>query len=100
MKAWRDSHPQATFVEIEDALEAELAKLRAEMLSDLATASAAADGETESGGRVVCPHCGKASQKHGKRKRDLKAAGNQVVELTRTVMTCPECGQAFFPSGQ
>ena len=100
MKGWRDSHPTATFWEIEEALETELAKLRAEMLSDLAGASAAAEGQTEGGERVVCPECGRQAHRHGHRKRELTAAGDQTVELTRRVLTCSVCGHTFFPSGQ
>jgi len=106
MKGWRDGHPTATFLEIEDALESELAKLRAEMLSDMAGAMAQPleraarprTGHLRSGrginrGRgapprrpcgpfeglgvpVMCPACGKRTWQHGHRKRELTAAGD------------------------
>ena len=53
MKGWREEHPKASFVEIEEALEAELAKLRAELLGDLANVSTTAEGQTEHEDRVV-----------------------------------------------
>jgi hypothetical protein len=100
MKAWRDSHPQATFLQIEVALEEELSKLRAEMLSDLANASAAAEGETADGERVRCPKCGGASHRHGHRKRELKGQHDQSIRIERRVMTCARCRHTFSPSGQ
>ena len=100
MKAWRDSHPQATFMQIEEALEEEVSKLRAEMLSDLANASAAAEGETADGERARCPKCGGASQRHGYRKRRLKGRHDQSIRIERRVMTCAGCGHTFSPSGQ
>lgn len=100
MKAWRDSHPQATFLQIEEALEEELSKLRAEMLSDLANASAAAEGETAEGERMRCPKCGGVSHQHGYRKRELKGRHDQRIRIERRVMTCARCKHTFFPSGQ
>ena len=99
MKMWRTRHPTATFLEIEEALEEELAKPRAEMLSDLAGASMATEGETAVGERVVCPDCGGKAERHGHRKRDLKAAGDKAVVLNRRGLTCSQCGCTFFPSG-
>jgi len=100
MKTWRDGHPQATFREIEEALEGSLAQLRAQLLGDMATASAASEGMNEAGERVVCPHCGGSSDRHGYRTRKLKGKHDAEVELTRRYLTCPACGHGFFPSGQ
>src|SRR6266511_2582792 len=41
MTEWRQQHPRATLAEIEAALDARLARLRAQMLQDAALASAA-----------------------------------------------------------
>lgn len=100
MKAWRAAHPTATFVEIETTLEGELSKVRAEMLSDLAGASAAAEGQTVEGKRVTCPVCGGPTRQMGYRRRTLKAQHDQEVELNRRYMKCANCGHTFFPSGQ
>ena len=58
MKEWRIAHPQATFREIEAALDERLARLRARMLEDALLVSRAADWEAGSGASPVCPECG------------------------------------------
>ena len=100
MKAWRAAHPTATFTEIESELEGALSKVRAEMLSDLASASAAAEGETVAGERVRCPVCGGRTQRSGYRTRKLRAPHDQEVEMRRRYMKCAQCGHTFSPSGQ
>ena len=96
---WRRNHPKATFLEIEEAVEPEIAKLRVELLSDLAHASSAAEGKEPSGERVKCPQCGKRTKRQGRRKRTLTAAGGAGVGLTRQALTCAQCGHTFFPPG-
>jgi len=44
IKEWRLQHPKATFKEIEEAVDASLAKARARLLQDVALASEAAKG--------------------------------------------------------
>jgi hypothetical protein len=43
LTAWRRQHPTATLLEIEQALDARLAQVRAELVNELAQASTAAD---------------------------------------------------------
>ena len=99
MKAWRTAHPTATFEEIETTLETELSKVRAEMLSDLANTSAAAEGQTADGERVRCPVCGGRTQRQGYRTRKLRAPHNHDIELRRRYLKCAACGHTFSPSG-
>ena len=100
MKTWRTAHPTATFEEIETTLEVELSKVRAEMLSDLANTSEAAEGQTIEGKRVTCPACGGRTQRQGYRIRKLRAPHNQDIELRRRYLKCATCGHTFSPSGQ
>lgn len=100
MVAWRRAHPKATLREIELENERVLARLHARMVADLATASAAADlagqpAET----RSCCPRCQVPLVARGRKPRTLRSYAQQPVPLERDHGTCPQCGQAFFPSG-
>jgi ribosomal protein S27AE len=98
MKEWRRQHPKATFREIESALDGELARLRAEMLRDLALASPQADlTQTPAAERPTCPSCGAPLQAQGPQPRTLWTEHDQARELTRSYATCPQCGAGFFP---
>ncbi len=98
MKEWRLQHPQATFREIETALDERLAKMRARMLQDLALASAAArvsqEDRTE---RPRCPKCGGPMEARGEQSRTLTTNYNQPVKLTRSYSYCPACEAGLFP---
>jgi uncharacterized protein with PIN domain len=95
---WRKRHPKATFREIEEEIDQQLNGLRAKMLSDTASWSAAADWDGE--GQVGrCPKCGTKLEKKGKKKRKLATQGGREVELVREYGVCPKCGQGIFPPG-
>jgi hypothetical protein len=98
MQEWRRQHPRATFQEIESALDAQLAKLRAEMLRDLALTSPNADlTQTPADERPTCPQCGAPLEAHGPHTRTLQTEHDQAIELTRSYATCPHCGAGLFP---
>lgn len=100
MVAWRRAHPKATLREIELENERLLARLHARMVQDVAAASAAADFAGQPADtRPQCPRCQVPLVAHGKKRRRLRSHGNQPVALERGQGTCPQCGQAFFPSG-
>jgi hypothetical protein len=98
MKAWRRQHPKATFQEMEKALDAELARLRAQTLQDLALTSPSADlpsmPETE---RPTCPACGVRLEAQGTQTRTLLTEHDQPIKLSRSYATCPQCGASLFP---
>lgn len=98
MTEWRRKHPRATFQEIENSLDAQLARLRAEMLQDLAQSSPSADlpamNEAE---RPHCVACGALLEAQGKQTRTLVTEHNQTIELLRSYATCPQCGAGLFP---
>ena len=100
MKDWRRQHPRATFREIETALDAQLARLRAQMLQDTALTSPSATLPTMSEAeRHRCPACGVRLEAQGTQTRALVTEHDQTVELSRSYATCPQCGAGLFPPG-
>lgn len=98
MKEWRRQHPKATFREIELALDAELAHLRAEMLRDLALTSPNADlTQTPAAERPTCPVCGAPLEAQGLQTRTLQTEHDEAIDLKRSYATCPQCGAGLFP---
>jgi len=95
---WRRQHPRATLTEIETALDAQLARLRAQMLQDTALTSPSATvptmAETE---RPTCPACGCKLSAQGTQTRTLVTEHDQPIELSRSYATCPQCGAGLFP---
>ena len=100
MKEWRRQHPRATFQEIETALNAQLARLRAQMLQDTALTSPSADLPTmPDPERPRCPQCGALLEAQGTQTRTLVTEHDQTIELARSYATCPQCGAGLFPPG-
>lgn len=95
---WRVSHPTATWVELERTVDQRLATLRAQMLQDVAAASAAREVADEQS-RPPCPHCGTGLTRAGRRRRRLRTDGEQTITLTRQYARCPHCGTGLFPPG-
>jgi transposase-like protein len=94
LKAWRQANPKATLTEIEEAVEAELAKLRNEWVTELAEA-----GEEMAQDVPHCPRCGQAMVRNGLRKRRLKSKEGQTLQLERQQWRCLGCGTTLFPPG-
>jgi hypothetical protein len=100
MREWRKCHPRATFTEIETTVAEEMARVRAQMLEDLALDSGSTDwrgkGREE---RPKCQLCGAALQTNGEHTRRLVTEHEQEIELRRNYGRCPECGASYFPPG-
>ena len=94
LDAWRQTHPRATWSEIEAAIDGQLAPLRAHLLGDTAMASAATDRH---GARPPCPACGEPLTAAGSHQRRLTTEGDHPVVLTRTYRRCSACGTGLFP---
>ncbi len=99
MRAWRTAHPRATFAEIEAAVEEQLNRLRAQLLQDVALASAATAWPEAAGAGPPCPDCGTPLASRGQHPRTLTVQGDQAVHLARTYGVCPACGAGLFPPG-
>ena len=98
MREWRAQHPRATMREHEQVLDARLARLRAQMLADLATSSPAADwADQPPEEQPRCPTCQEVLTPRGAHSRHLRSLQNELVLLLRQYGTCPACGRGFFP---
>lgn len=95
---WREKHAKATLREIEEEIDKCLSVMRARMISDAAMKSASTEWKLGAEG-AVCPTCGVALTKKGKKKRKLETRGGREIVLEREYGTCPECGQGIFSSG-
>ena len=91
---WRAAHPQATFAEIEAAVEAQLGQLRAQLIADALPKEAELCPEPE--GRQ-CPRWAVGLVRRGTHRRTLRVVGDGPVTVTRTYWTCPRCGDGLFP---
>lgn len=95
---WRVRHPRASLTEIENAVDDELAKLRAAMIQELAMESAMTDLQRlPLEERPKCPVCGRPLAANGKQKRRLTTTYEQSVELARSKGYCRHCGVSYFP---
>ena len=100
MRRWRREHKRVTLTEIGETVDEELARIRAQMVQDLAMASEVADIRSlAKEERPKCPHCGRPVTANSRQKRRLTKDHEQVVELKQSKAYCRHCKQSFFPSG-
>ena len=95
MGEWRKRHPKATLREMEAEMDKQVAVLRVRLLERMMETSGA--GAEEEGLR--CRECGEQMQGAGQHERRLQTSGGQVIKLEREYMSCPRCGNGFFPPG-
>ena len=79
---WRETHPRATWAEIEAAVDGPLTALRTRLLVDSAQATPAADPALAE--RPACPACGGALHDAGRHRRRLRSEGDETIEVERT----------------
>lgn len=96
IRAWQEAKPDATLTEIEEAVEAELARLRRQLVEDLAEEAAR---RNSLGSEYLCPACQRPMHRNGKKKRRLRSKDDQVIEMSREQVRCPACGMTLFPPG-
>jgi RNase P subunit RPR2 len=100
IKEWRQAHPKASFVEIEDEVHKRMMQLEARVLQEAAQASSSREWRTTpTEEHPRCPKCQVPLKARGKHQRTLQGNGGQSVTLQRTYGTCPRCGESFLPSG-
>lgn len=90
LAAWRAAHPRATMREIEEAVEEQVAKLRAEFLAEVAQ-------QSQADGQANCERCGSKLAMRGRRTRRLRANGGEPIVLERSYAVCPICKLGVFP---
>jgi len=94
---WRAAHLQATLAEIEQAVDEQMNRLRAQMIQEAAQVSETATAGAAEG--LVCEQCGQPLQARGRARRRWQTQGGEQVEVERTYVSCPQCGGGFFPPG-
>lgn len=100
VSSWRETHPRATFTDIENAVDEQLAQLRTTMIQDLALESKLVDiKQLTPKERPLCPGCGKPLAANGRQSRQLITHHDQKVKLARSKGYCRRCGVSFFPPG-
>lgn len=98
MQHFNATHPTATFTEIEDAVEAALAGLRQDLLTQSVQQHPLADFR-RTVEHPVCPACGAVLQANGQHGRQVVTQGQIVVTIERTRGRCSACGLELFPPG-
>jgi len=94
LATWRQAHPQATFDEIEEAVQQEIARYQAQLVDEV-IGTAAGDAVE----RPVCATCGERMRPCGRRQRAVLCRLGQPVTLERDYYVCPACGAGLFPPG-
>ena len=95
LRAWRQAHPQATFDEIEDAVQQEVVRLHAQLVDEVITAGAASHRAERAS--PTCPACQEPMRPCGRRRRVVLSRLGQAVPLERDYFVCPACGTGLFP---
>ena len=72
---WRVAHPKATLAEIEQAVDDQMNRLRAQLIEQAAQTSATAESEANQG--LVCQQCGQALQARGRARRKWQTQGGK-----------------------
>ncbi len=98
MQQFNVSHPAPTFTDIEDAVEAALAGLRHDLVTQSLQQQVLADFR-RAAERPVCPACGAVVQAIGQEERQIVTQGDVVVTVDRTRGRCSACGLELFPPG-
>jgi ribosomal protein S27AE len=92
LAAWHSTHPDATLAEIEAAVEEQLNRVRAHLIEERTQ-----EGVRE--GHPVCQQCGTTLVARARTKRTLVLRGDEPLDLERSYVVCPSCGEGLFPPG-
>ncbi len=92
LQAWQDTHPDASFAEIESAVEQHLSGVRAQLVGELVDR-----GMTDE--HPTCRGCGTTMAPRSESSRKVVIQGNASVELHRSYVVCPARGAGLFPPG-
>ena len=97
--AWREAHPKASLVQIEDAVYEAMQRLQARALQQVVLASAVADVAAQPAAeRPLCPGCNGHLEPRGRQRRTIRPARQRIpLELNRSYAVCAECGAGLFP---
>lgn len=90
LAAWHATHPEATFAEMEAAVETQIARLRATLVQERADAVRREE-------RPACPHCGATMEPRRRATRTVTLPGDEAIQLERPYVVYPACGAGLFP---
>lgn len=94
LQDWRRAHPQASFDEIEDAVQQEIVRLQAQLVDEMIQVPAV---EAAQDVAPICEPCGRRMQRCGRRRRTVLSRMGQPLALERDYYVCPACGAGLFP---
>ena len=92
LAAWHATHPDATLAEIETAVEEQLTRVRAQLIEERTQ-----EGVRE--GHPMCRTCGTTMVPRATTRRRLVLRGDEPLDLERSYVVCPSCGEGLFPPG-
>ena len=92
LTAWQATHPNATFYDMEKAVEVQIERLRTALLTAQTEGAYVEE-------RPACPHCGMTMVHRTRRRERVVLKGDETVDLDRTYVVCPSCGEGLFPPG-
>lgn len=90
MRTWRQAHPGATLLEIEQEVDRQLGALRAALIGAVAAAA-------ETDAIPSCPTCGQRMHRDRVRTVQQATAHGGTLEVTGQSWRCPVCGTGLFP---
>ena len=94
---WRIAHPKAPLAEIEQAVDEQLNRLRAQLIEQAAQASAAAESEASQG--LVCEQCGQTLQARGRARREVADPGRSTGRSGTHLCDLLAVWRRVFPPG-
>lgn len=92
LDAWHATHPDATLYDMEKAVEQQIEQLRSALL-------AAQTNGMYVDERPACPHCGTTMVRRTRRRKRVVMKGDETLDLDRSYVVCPSCGEGLFPPG-
>ena len=92
LQRWHEANPDATLTDMEQAVDAELRRLRQELVGGLAAEGADSN-------RPSCPECGQEMVRNGQKRRQVRTKDNEVLQVERMQWRCLGCGMTLFPPG-
>jgi hypothetical protein len=98
LEDWQAVHPQASFAEIEAAVEERVAAVRGRLLAAALRRRARQDAAAPDAA-WQCVGCGRRLQRRGQATGEVLVRGSRAVALVRAYGACPTCGVGLFPPG-
>lgn len=92
LASWHATHPDATFAELETAVEEKVRRLRTALLAERTEGVRKEE-------HPACPSCGMTMIPRSRSSRTVVMPGEEVIPVERVYVVCPACGTGLFPPG-